>query len=528
MVLKKDGSWWPCGDYRQLNAATVPDKYPVPYIADMAAKLAGSSMFTKLVHRKGYYQIPMTAEDIPKTAVITPFGLFYFTRMPFGLRNAGQSFQRLMDSVMANLDSAFAYLDDVLVASTPEEHEGAVRAVLERLHDNGLVLNLEKFEFGKTEIDFLGHRVTAAGGEPLVSHVEAVREFPPPADKQSLQRFLGLVNFFRRFLPGAAGMLKLLTNALRGPGGKKPPLTWTDSMAAAFAAKKEALCMAVQLAHPDPAAEVSLAVDVSDWCVGAVLHQQEGSSWRPLVFYSKKLDAAHHKYSAFDRELWAAYLAVRHFRFQLERRPFIIFTDNKPLTFALKQQSQPWTARQQRQLSFLAEFTSDLRHVSGESNVVADVMSRPGIIPWLDPEPGGETVAGLNRAERCHNQHVINKLGSTPSLVAEHGVATVQNCSVGMDFAALAAEQSRRADCEVMQASASLQVRRCKIDKSEVLCDMSTEIVRPLVRAAWRLLVFAALHNIAHPGIRASKRLIAARYIWPSMAADIAQMCSAC
>jgi hypothetical protein len=244
MVPKKDGTWRPCGDYRQLNAATVPDKYPVPNIADMAAKLSGCSMFTKLDLRKGYYQIPVAAEDVQKTAVITPFSLFQFHRMPFGLRNAGQSFQRLMDSITADLPAAFAYLDDVLVASQPADHEQAVRQVLQRLKENGLVLNLDKCEFAKEEIDFLGHRVTAAGVTPLVSHVKAVQEFPPPEDKQSLQRFLGLVNFYRRFLPGAAGVLKPLTDALRGPGGKRRRLQWTAEMAAAFQAVKDALCAA--------------------------------------------------------------------------------------------------------------------------------------------------------------------------------------------------------------------------------------------------------------------------------------------
>jgi cytoskeleton-associated protein 5 len=121
--------------------------------------------------------------------------------------------------------------------------------------------------------------------------------------------------------------MKPLTDVLRGPGGKKKLLTWSEEMLAAFQLIKDELCAATQLAHPDPQAEISLAVDASDWCVGAVLQQRRGSDWQPLAFYSKKLDAAQHKYSAFDRELLAAYLAVRHFRFQLEGRQFTIFTD---------------------------------------------------------------------------------------------------------------------------------------------------------------------------------------------------------
>jgi hypothetical protein len=318
------------------------------------------------------------AADVPKTAVTTPFGMFEFLRMPFGLRNAGQSFQRLMDVVVADVAAAFAYLDDIIVASKPEDHAAALQQVMLKLREYGLVLNLEKCIFGQTEIDFLGHHVTAGGVQPLEDHVAAVRDFAPPRDRVQLQRFLGLVNFYRRFLPAAAGVLRPLTDALQGPGSKHKKLDWTQEMDNAFCTVKQLLCDAAQLAHPDPAADVSLAVDASDTHVGAVLQQRAVQGWQPLAFYSKKLDATQRRYSAFDRELLAAYLAVRHFRCLLEGRQFTIFTDHKPLTYAIHRVSEPWLARQQRQLAYLVEFTSDVQHVPGIQNVVADALSRPG------------------------------------------------------------------------------------------------------------------------------------------------------
>jgi RNase H-like domain found in reverse transcriptase len=146
-------------------------------------------------------------------------------------------------------------------------------------------------------------------------------------------------------------VLKPLTDALGGPGGKRKLLVWTH-MEAAFISIKELLCSATCLIHPDPQAAISLTVDASDRHIGAVLQQLEGGSWRPLAFYSKKLDAAQVKYSAFDHELLAAYLAVRHFRYSLEGRQFTLYTDHKPLTFALRRTTDPWTARQQRQQIF--------------------------------------------------------------------------------------------------------------------------------------------------------------------------------
>jgi Reverse transcriptase (RNA-dependent DNA polymerase) len=161
----------------------VPDQYPVPNIGDMSAKLAGCTLFSKLDLRKGYYQIPVAAEDVEKTAVITLFGLWEFLRMLFGLRNAGQSFQRLMDSLTADLPNAFSYLDDVIVASKAEDHGAALEGVLQRLQESGLVLNIEKCQFGMKEVEFLGHRVSADGIRPLNSHVAAVASFPQPQDR---------------------------------------------------------------------------------------------------------------------------------------------------------------------------------------------------------------------------------------------------------------------------------------------------------------------------------------------------------
>jgi hypothetical protein len=175
--------------------------------------------------------------------------------------------------------------------------------VLDRLKQAGLVINLEKCQFGKAAVDFLGHCISAEGATPLVDHVEAVSEFQPPADKQGLQRFLGLVNFYRGFLPGVAGLLKPLTDALKGKGGQKRKLESTAAMQSAFEQVKQLLCRATCLAYPNP----SLATDASETHMGAVLQQWEKGAWRPLAFYSKKLDKAQAKYSAFDRELLAAF-----------------------------------------------------------------------------------------------------------------------------------------------------------------------------------------------------------------------------
>jgi Reverse transcriptase (RNA-dependent DNA polymerase) len=198
MVPKKDGMWWPCGDFRRLNMVTRPDRYPLPSLADFANKLHSCRYFSVVDLVKGYHQIPIAASDIAKTAILMPFGLYEYVYMPFGLRNAAQTFQRLMDRVFCHLPFCFCYLDDHLIASrTLDEHLQHLRTYFQLLQDNGLQINPAKCVFAVAEVDFLGHRVSAAGISPLPKHEEALQRLPVPTDVKGLQRFLGLINFYR-------------------------------------------------------------------------------------------------------------------------------------------------------------------------------------------------------------------------------------------------------------------------------------------------------------------------------------------
>jgi hypothetical protein len=189
---------------------------------------------------------------------------------------------------------------------------------------------MEKCGLGMKQVDFLGHCITAEGAAPIASHVEAVQNFPRPQNKKQLHSFLVLVNFYRCFIQVAARILLSLTDALRADW------VWSPAMPHSFELINDTLASVAVLTHPDPAAEVNLAVDASKTHIRAVLQQRcTGRGWRPLAFSSKKLDAAQLKYSAFNRKLLADYLSARHFWYLLDGRKFHIHSDLKPLTQAM-------------------------------------------------------------------------------------------------------------------------------------------------------------------------------------------------
>ncbi|BHF67248.1 hypothetical protein SprV_0301027400 [Sparganum proliferum] len=446
--------WQPCGDYRALNNATIPDRYPVPHLQDFAGALFGKSGFSKIDLVRAFHQIPVAPEDVPKTSVTTPFGLFEFIRMPFGLLNAAQTFQRFIDRVLRGLPFVYAYIDDLMVASrNAEEHKEHLALVFDRLDQFGVV--------------------------------EAIRDFPPPTSKRQLQRFLGMVNFYRRFLPNCADLMLPLTNLLSGPKG---PLELRGHALTAFERIKTSLADATLLTHPAPKAPLSLMVDASTVAVGAVLQQHINDSTRPLAFFSKKLSPAETRYSTFGRELLAIYLAVKHFRHFLEGRDFTIFTDHKPLTFAIRSHSDKYNPREISHLDYISQFSTDIRHIDGPKNAVADMLSRP-------------------------------------SLSAFH-------LSHGIDLGAMAAEQ-RRVGCPGDESVDSLQLVDVPLTTGTgtILCDVSTPFHRSYVPASMRRAVFQTLHGLSHPGIRASQKLLAERFVWPGLNKDVkawTRLCLCC
>jgi hypothetical protein len=214
-------------------------------------------------------------------------------------------------------------------------------------------INLEKCVFATPSLEILGHIISAATGvAPTADHAAEIKNCQPPQDIKRLQRFLSMVNFYRRFLPKCAQILKPLTDLLKG-GAKT--LEWTVSAQEAFQNAKRLLVAAVPLQHPTPNAELSLATDASDTHIGGVMQQKSGDHWRPLGFFCRKLTDMESCYSTFDCKLLAAHAAIKHFRHFCEGRAFQLWTDHKPLVTAISRVSAPISPTQ-RHLAFISEF----------------------------------------------------------------------------------------------------------------------------------------------------------------------------
>lgn len=497
VVPKPGGKWRPCGDYRRLNTSTEDDRYPLPHIQAFNSHLAGCTVFSKIDLIRGYHQIPMAPSSIAKTAVITPFGLWEFLRMPFGLKNAAQSFQRLMDGILRDVPFAFVYLDDILVAShSPQEHYQHLQQLFKLLSSNGLVINKAKCVFGADELDFLGHHVSAAGIAPLPDRIAALQNSSAPTNRTGLQRFLGMVNYYHRFLPGIADTLAPLHAQASGKGQN---IEWSDVCQEAFDKAKTVLSKAVLLHHPQPDLPTSLTVDASNTAIGAQLEQRKGRSWVPLAFFSRKLSDSEKKYSAFDRELLASYSAIKHFRHFLEGRSFTLYTDHKPLTSALRSQTDR-SPRQTRHLSFIAEFTADIQHIKGKFNVVADALSRINIVDT--------------------SENAVNIL---------HDMAQHTLCIDHIDFNQLAKEQEKSDEmASYRTATTGLLLKDIDIGSSKLLCDTSMGPPRPVLPSSWTRHVFDKIHGLSHPGVRPTQKAIAQRFVWHSMKRDIRKWCKEC
>ncbi|XP_016300864.1 uncharacterized protein LOC107657336 [Sinocyclocheilus anshuiensis] len=391
LVKKKDGSLRMYVDYRHLNAKTRRDAFPLPRIEESLDSLAGARWFSTLDLASGYLQVPVSEQGKPKTAFCTPFGLFEWNRMPFGLCNAPGTFQRLMERLFGDqrCQSLILYLDDVVVfSSSIVQHLERLDMVLGRLEKEGLKAKLGKCVFFRPEVKYLGHVISAQGVATDPGKIEAFAQWRCPETVSELRAFLGFVSYYRRFVEGfaklAAPLHRLVAEVMGGKSsksgkGRGQSLThaWTEQCQTTFEALRGKLTSAPVLAYADFSKTFILEVDASHGGLGAVLSQEFEGKIRPIAYASRSLRPTERNmtnYSSMKLEFLALKWAmVEKFREYLLGHKCIVFTDNNPLSHLA---TAKLGATEQRWAAELAAFDFEVRYRSGRSNGNADALSR--------------------------------------------------------------------------------------------------------------------------------------------------------
>ena len=368
LVKKKDGTWRLCMDYRGLNNLTIKDCFPIPLIEDLMDELGGAVIFSKLDLRAGYHQVRMAVEDIHKTAFKTHSGHYEYQVMPFGLTNSPATFQGLMNDTFREFLRKFVliFFDDILVYSESEEaHIQHLKCVLEVMRSQKLYAKKSKCTFATSRVEYLGHFIDKNGISTDPAKIQAVREWPVPVNLKQLRGFLGLANYYRRFVQGFRRIARPLTLLT-----KKDSFLWSEEATLAFSQLKDALCTTPVLALPLFDQQFVVETDACGHGIGAVLMQ----NGHPLAYISKHLQGKQLHLSIYEKKLLAVVFAGQKWRHYLLNAHFVIKTDQRSLKYLLEQRLN--TPIQQQWLPKLLEFDYEIQYKEGKKNLVADALSR--------------------------------------------------------------------------------------------------------------------------------------------------------
>lgn len=359
-------------DYRKLNEKTISDKYPIPDITDILDKLGKCQYFSVLDLAQGFHQVKIRKEDVPKTAFAVENGKYEWKRMPFGLKNAPATFQRVLDDILRDLigKSCLIFMDDIICFGTSlQESIQNLDKVLQKLSEYNLKVQIDKCAFLQKEVEFLGHVVTRDGIKPNPNKIKAIKDWPIPKNQKELRGFLGIMGYYRRFIRDFAKIVKPLTIQLK----KDQQITHTPDFVDTINKCKNILSSSDILSYPDFSQNFILTTDASNYCLGAVLSQKIKNVERPIAFASRTLQKNEINYSTTEKEMLAIIWATKYFRPYLYGRRFLLITDHQPLIYL---NSNPQNAKLIRWRLVLNDFEFDIEYKKGVQNVVADSLSR--------------------------------------------------------------------------------------------------------------------------------------------------------
>ncbi|KAJ1155279.1 hypothetical protein NDU88_008012 [Pleurodeles waltl] len=364
-----------CVDYRGLNSVTKTDAHPIPRADELIDKLGAAKFLSTFDLTAGYWQIKMAPGAKEKTAFSTPDGHYQFTVMPFGLKNAPATFQRLVNQVLAGLESfSTAYLDDIAVfSSTWQDHLVHLKKVLKALQSAGLSIKASKCQIGQGTVVYLGHLVGGGQVQPLQPKIQTILDWVAPKTQTQVRAFLGLTGYYRRFVKGYGSIVTALTELTSKKMPKK--VNWTVECQQAFDTLKQAMCSAPVLKAPDYSKQFIVQTDASEHGIGAVLSQTNDDGLdQPVAFISRRLLPREQRWSAIEREAFAVVWSLKKLRPYLFGTHFLVQTDHRPLKWLMQMKGENpkllrWSISLQG-MDFIVE------HRPGTAHANADGLSR--------------------------------------------------------------------------------------------------------------------------------------------------------
>ena len=377
-VRKSDGSLRLCIDYRKLNNVTQAENFPMPNLNNCLYKAHKMKYFTKIDLVKGYYQVSLDNDSKPLTAFSTTNNHYQFKRLPFGLKNSGIAFQKMMKHVLAPLKTSNiqVYIDDVLIISSNfQEHLSHVKKVLSTLRNYGIKIKVKKCEFFRPEISFLGHILSSNGIQKSQEYIKKVTEYQKPNTVKEMRKFLGLINFQRKFISKCSEICKPLTELMKKPDKMK--IEWSNTREEAFNKLKSEVEKDIILTYPDyseNAQKLELYVDASDNGAGACLMQNQGDNYKVIGYNSMCFSQTQKNYSTTERELAAVRWGCEVFKPFIYGIPFLLFTDHRPLIFMFNMTAN--SSRIYRTLEELSQYNFEIKYLPGTLNEAADFLSR--------------------------------------------------------------------------------------------------------------------------------------------------------